>query len=269
MITFLALATAFCYALGAACQHAVAASRAESGLSFFAMLVRRPLWLFGNVSNAVGLVLQSLALGRGDLIYVQPLLLVAVVLSLLMTAALRRERPGIREWGGSALIVGGVLAFLISLKGVHGNESESLNRWLWCGGVLGALAVSCIVVGHRVARATLYAAASGLLFGGTAALIKLAFTTLPDVFAHWPIYAILVVTPSAFYWLQRAYQSGPLAASFPVVIALDPLVSAVLGLFLFGERVTLDVPLMCLMGIGILLAMAGIAILAGSRFVVN
>lgn len=340
MVTLLAVAAAFCYALGAALQHAVASVPATSPLgdaagsgvdapsrrdsaaparsplgdagvggvegdgrgrhasppafvesvfdgksaaagsgeawraerragaaAFLAALARSPSWQAGNVLNAVGWALQAAALARGELSYVQPLLLLSAVMSLPLTAWLRGDRAGAREWGGALVLLAGVSAFLLGAAPHPSGDSGNATAWGWTFAGLGLACTVSLAMARGPRTATALAVAAGIIFGVAAALTKATVDTGLGFFSHWPVYALVVATSLGFYWMQRAYQSGPLAASFPVIIALDPLVSVLLGVLLFGERISGDVGHRVLALTGTVVTLVGIAILSKSRFI--
>lgn len=269
MVTLLALGAALFYALGAALQHAAAAEQRDVGMRFVLALFLHSTWLMGYALNACGFGLQVAALSRGQLVYVQPILLLSVVLSLPITAIVRGDRPGAREWSGSCLLLIGVIAFLLGTRPRGDGHAVALDAWLWSGFSIGVASMSCIWLGKRHSRhaATLYAVASGILFGLAAALAKATVDSGRAFLESWPLYALMCATPLAFYWMQRAYHAGPLAASFPVIIALDPLVSGLLGLFLYHERIALDTASLAIACSGVLAILGGIWLLSRSRFV--
>ena len=84
-IILLSLASAASYGLAAVLQHH-AAIREAPELSLRAgllvRLARRPLWLVGNVLDGVGYLFQFLALRRGSLALVEPLLVLSLVFAL-------------------------------------------------------------------------------------------------------------------------------------------------------------------------------------------
>ena len=276
MVTVLAVAAAFCYALGAALQHAVAADPASlpqgdgarSGAAgFLVRLARTPGWQAGNVLNALGWGLQAAALARGELSYVQPLLLLSVVLSLPLTASMRGDRAGVREWGGALLLVAGVSAFLAGAEPGPSQRTVEATSWMWAFVAVGLTCAACLALARGSRAATALAVAAGLVFGLAAALTKATVDTGLGFLSHWPVYALVIATALGFYWMQRAYQSGPLAASFPVIIALDPLVSVLLGVLLFGEQVSTAPAHQALALAGASAIVGGIAVLSRSCFI--
>ena len=83
--------------------------------------------------------------------------------------------------------------------------------------------------------------AAGLSFALVAACTKLAteqwqhgFFTL---FSHWQIYALIITGVLSIVMLQNAYGAGPLAVSQPAMEIIEPLVSVMMGVVLFGDSV--------------------------------
>ena len=111
-----------------------------------------------------------------------------------------------------------------------------------CIGV-GVLAV-CVFLGRRATSAVRSAAfngiAVGVIYAATAALIK----NLTDIvvrhpayiFVSWQLYAVVVLGACGVLLSQIAFQSGPLTASLPATATVDPLVSVVVGVVVFDER---------------------------------
>jgi hypothetical protein len=60
------------------------------------------------------------------------------------------------------------------------------------------------------------------------------------MFTHWPVYALAVSGLTGVLLEQWALQSGPLRVSQPFLVIVDPLVSIVLSMWLFGEHFAAD-----------------------------
>jgi hypothetical protein len=58
------------------------------------------------------------------------------------------------------------------------------------------------------------------------------------MFAHWPIYALIVVSITAELLDQTALHVGPLSISQPFIVIVDPMVSIVLSVWIFDEVFT-------------------------------
>ncbi|GAB3975715.1 hypothetical protein GCM10027615_43740 [Plantactinospora veratri] len=140
--------------------------------------------------------------------------------------------------------------------------------WLGVALIGGALVAVCLLLAHRAtgaARGTLLGIASGLLYAGTASLLKTVaervtrdpLSTLTD----WHLYALAVVGFASVALNQNAFQNGPLAAPLTAITLVDPVASVVIGVTAFHEtlsfgglRLLVEVPAILAMGFGIWLA---------------
>ena len=84
--------------MGSALQHraASAVSTRNPGQRVIARLLRRRSWVFGLLLSAVAFGLHALALSRGELALVQPVIVSGIVFAVLFGAALDRHRPAPR-----------------------------------------------------------------------------------------------------------------------------------------------------------------------------
>jgi len=62
------------------------------------------------------------------------------------------------------------------------------------------------------------------------------------VFDHWPLYALVITGILGAVLTQAAFNAGPLSASQPALLIVDPLASIILGVLIFGERLNSSVP---------------------------
>ena len=87
----------------------------------------------------------------------------------------------------------------------------------------------------------LFAAATGVLFGVTAALTKSTVVLLgrhgAGMASRWEPYALLVLGGMGFVLNQQAFQAGSLTASLPTLTVVEPVVAAVIGVMMFHESV--------------------------------
>src|SRR3984885_14882698 len=191
------------------------ASATNSGL--LVRMARRPLWLAGIASDAVGFIAQAAALRFGQLAVVQPLLVLSVVFALPLGARLGNQRVGRSE--------------------------ASLSQWVIAGIACAAACAPLSLLGRRgsaARRAAFLGAAAGILFGLTAALTKSVVDELHlgvvHVIASWEPYALAGVGYVSMTFNQLALNTGALAATIASSTALDPIVSVALGLTLFDEH---------------------------------
>ena len=145
MVVVIALGSAFCYAAATALQQRSARQATAAGLHprLLVDLAHRPLWQLGIAANVAAYGLQFLALGRGSLVLVQPLLVSALLFALPLGALLSRARVHRREWIGAVAIVAGLSSFLSVAAPARGRTTISFGAWAF---LAAACAVPIVVV---------------------------------------------------------------------------------------------------------------------------
>jgi len=270
----LALVAALLFALGTVLQQRAGLEAPDGGSSSSLLLrmARRPVWLAGIASDALGFVAQAAALGIGRLAVVQPLLVASVVFALPLGARLTGQRVRRADVGAAILVVGALAAFLTIADPSGGRDDAPLGEWLVAGGACIAVCVPLVLLGRRgpaPQRAAMLGIATGVLFALSAALTKVVVDELDDgvfeIFLSWHVYALVAVGYASMTLNQLALNTGSLAPAVATSMAFDPIASVVLGLTLLDESLhasPLDL-------VGTLLALAaalvGMAILARSQ----
>lgn len=246
----LALASAGLFAVGTAVQQraAVAHPGTDQGhVRLILSLARRPAWLLSNLALIAGVVLHGVALSKGALIVVQPLLVTGLLFTMPLSARLHRRRVTLAQWLWAIVTVVGLALFLLLSRGSSGHLRPDLdaNR---SGIVVAAVTLSVVGVtglaaalwrGPR-AKAALYGVASGTAAGLAAAALKATTGLLGDPHfgafrSSYPYLAVALGTV-AFILSQAAYRSGPLPASVPALTLADPVASIAVGIGLFAEQ---------------------------------
>jgi drug/metabolite transporter (DMT)-like permease len=243
-----ALGASACSAVASALQHrAAVAVRAAGGRALRATLTHR-LWLVAVLLQGCGFLLHATALGLGQLVVVQPLLVCVVLFALPLNRLLRREPITVREIGLAALLVAGLAGFLITAAPnvVIGPETADPIPAV-VATVTGAVAVAALVcLAARSAcaahwRARLLGAAAGILFAAQAALLKSTVGLLGRgvgaLVGNWQPYVLIVVGLGGILCCQVAFRAAPLATSLPVVNTVNPLLGIVAGAVIYHENV--------------------------------
>ncbi len=244
-----AIAAAVAYGASTAVQHSAAhtgTGRADArGLLG---LVRNPRWLLAIGGDGLGLVFQVIALATGPVVLIQPLLVLAVPVSLPVGWALGGPRPRGADYAACAAILGGLGAFF-GLLGNPGAGTAMSGRAALIASViaLAAGAGACLAVRGRGAgvRAAVYGAVAGGWYGLVGVLLNTASTVWRqdglDGFSRAaglvPLIAIIVVGGCALAVTQISFQVGALAASFAANEATAPVVAVILGGTLLHENV--------------------------------
>src|SRR5438477_5508139 len=164
MVVAIALASAFCYAAATALQQRSARQATPAGIHprLLVDLARRPLWQFGIAANVAAYGLQFVALGRGSLVLVQPLLVSALLFALPIGASLSRAPVHRREWAGAVLIVAGLSSFLAVAAPGRGRTTISFGTWAFLAAACAApIALLVAASRHRPERARAMFLAAG------------------------------------------------------------------------------------------------------------
>jgi len=277
MVVTIALASALCYAAAMVLQQRSArASDPDASLRprLVVQLARRPAWLAGVVANVAGYGLRFVALGRGSLTVVQPLLVTSLLCALPTSARLHRQRLRRPEWAAALAVAAGLALFLVLGGRASGRAGAGAGAWLAAAAAVGVPAALLVSLGRRRAgpgRAALLAGAGGALLALTAALTKAVATAsrahLLHVLVTWQPYALVAAGAVAVVVVQSAFAAAPLTASLPVLMVVEPLASVAIGVALFHEH--LATGLGAAMGevTGLVLVAVGVAWLAGSALV--
>ncbi|MGO9344398.1 MAG: DMT family transporter [Acidimicrobiales bacterium] len=246
-IVLLSLASAASYGVAAVLQHRAAVREPlqqtmQAGL--LVRLARRPVWLIGNALDGVGYVFQFLALRRGSLILVEPLLVLSLVFALPVAAWLEHRRISAAELAPTGVIAAGLALFLGIARPGIGHPRAPIEAWAVLTGVIAAACVILILVAHGRSRrlaAVLLAFGSGMTFGYVAALTERTGRILDGGIVHtlstWEPYALIAGGAVALLLTQSAFNAGELRLSLPTLTVAQPLVAVLIGLAMFGERI--------------------------------
>jgi drug/metabolite transporter (DMT)-like permease len=241
-----ALLSALCTAANLVFQHQAsgeAPAGADHGWRLLRHLVVQPLWLVGLAVMAVGFVCHAVALHFGQLSLVQPLLVTELVFVLVLRRVRIGERLGRRPWIAASVTCAGLAVLLVVADPSPSSTVPTARGWVTAIVVVAVLAGGAALVarfGPRRLRATMYGASAGLVWAIDAAFVKTTTDVLAadgwwPMFVHWPVYALVGSGVVGALLLQAALHAGPLSASQPAVVTVDPLASIVLGVWLFHE----------------------------------
>jgi drug/metabolite transporter (DMT)-like permease len=217
-------------------------------LRMFADLVHRKAWLSAVALMTTSFIFASAALGTGELASVQLVIVLELPMTLIGGSILFGTHLRIRDWAAVAAMTGGVISLLALLDPKQGGPTPHPAPYLWIlgvaanGGAIVALYVAARAHPNNNARAALLGLACGFSYGLTAAFTK----GFADQFSHggvvkvlssWQIYATITAGLVSVWLLQNAYEAGPLAASQPGITLVDPVISTLWGVVVFGEQV--------------------------------
>ncbi len=246
MVIVFALLAALCNAVSVTTRHiaSVADPHRSAGWRLIIYLLRNPVWLLGWAAQAGAFVFQALALHNGEVSVVQPLLVIELVLTLVLRRVWIHQTVRPAAWSGGALTCVGLAVFLAVSEPQGGQLTPASSHWTvaivaCAAGVAVLMALGRL--GGSGLRAALWGSAAAIAWALVAVFIKTTTDTITQfgvggMFTHWPVYALAVGGLAGVLLEQWALQSGPLRVSQPFLVIVDPLVSIILSIWLFGEH---------------------------------
>jgi hypothetical protein len=212
-------------------------------LGLMAHALRRGVWIFGFVLMVFSFLFQAVALHFGQLSEVQPVLTLELLFLVFVLAVWFRFNVGTREYVGALAAGAGLAGFLVFADPRAGNAPPPSWEWATaaaaCGGAM-AVAVVMALRGPRWWRAALFGTASAIGFAFTAALTKAVGNYFAQdwvsIFKHPQTYGLAIFGVASVFLAQNAFHAGPIVASQSTIVLVDPLVSIIIGICLFGDN---------------------------------
>jgi drug/metabolite transporter (DMT)-like permease len=205
-----------------------------------------------------------MALDRGRVAIVQPLLVTTVVFALPLGYFLTHQHVGMREVVGSGVIVAGLALFTVFGDPAGGKDNAPGAQWLIVIVILSIVVAILLPFGKRGdagQKAAVYGTASGIMFGLAAALAKPTVEELHNglsaVLSDWETYALLAAGAVAFILQQISLGTGHLAPSVATVSVANPVIGILIGTLLLDERLARPTWHVALALIGLGCALAG------------
>ncbi|MFE3943408.1 DMT family transporter [Streptomyces sp. NPDC059118] len=272
LVLVLAVSAACCLGFGFVLQQAAASHAPRSDYlspRLLLDLMRVPSWLAGIGLMVCGMVLGALALGKGEVSVVEPLLATNLLFAMALSRHRTGQRLGRQGWSGLWLLAGGVAAFLLAGQPQGGAAVTSpLRHWLVIGVVVGiALLLTAVAKRSRSAAApALLAVAAGLLYGLQDALTRVSGQRLSGggwtaLVTGWQPYAVVVLGVTGLLLVQSAFETGPLRVSLPPLTASQPLAGIACGVGFLGDRLRTDTGALAWQAAGLAAIVVGIVLL--------
>jgi drug/metabolite transporter (DMT)-like permease len=247
LVVSLALLSAFCMGLGIVIrQRATMQIPADESLSttMFKTLVRTPRWWAGTGLAVLGFVFHALALARGSLLLVQPILVSSLLFALPIGAWLASRRVTTAEWAWAVALTAALTVFILLTHTKPGHYRPPVEAWSIATVLLLPLAAICVVAAARTAgrwRAVLLAAPVGIMFGTIAVLTKIAMhrLTVGGLLSMLSVpapYLLIALAIGGTMLQQSAFHAGALQVSVPTTVILEPIVAVLLAVIVLGEN---------------------------------
>nr|WP_250405327.1 DMT family transporter [Streptomyces cellostaticus] len=272
LVLLLAVSAAACVGFGFVLQQS-AARQAPLGdfLSFRLLLdlMRVPRWLGGVALMVAGMVLGAVALGKGEISLVEPLLATNLLFALALSRLRTGRSLGRQGWAGLGALAGGVSAFIVAGEPRGGSAvTDPVRHWLIIGTMLGAaLALTTCAKRSRLdGGPVLLATAAGLLYGVQDALTRICGTRFAaggftELLTGWQPYGVLALGVTALVLVQSAFETAELRMSLPALTAAQPLAGILCGVGFLGDRLRTDTGALAWEAAGLAAIVAGIVLL--------
>lgn len=245
LAVILALLSAVLIAVGTVWRHRIlraGQARSEANDAPLTSL-RRPAWWLSVAVALLAYALQAAALAFGSLLIVQPILVLSLMLTLLLSA-----RVAHRPMSRAETVWAWVLTVAVGLVIVVGKPqpgTREVPAWEWVAvcalGALGTVAAFAFASRRSPhTKALTYGLACGAIYGLLAVFAKVAMDALAHggvaaMLACWQFWAVIVSALAGVLVQQYAFGAGDLSASLPASKVAEPIVALALGYAMLGE----------------------------------
>src|ERR1700722_17191460 len=220
-----------------------APKEASMKLSLITHAIHRRVWVYGMALMVGSFALQAPAPARGRFSVVQPILTLELPFLVLILVFWFGQRIGWHEVVGASASAGGLAAFLTFANPQGGDEVPNVQTW----GIASFAGVIAIVTSVGLARrgppawrAAWFGAAAAISYAFTASFAKEVTEQIGHKwygpFLSWQIWGMAVAGILGVFLTQNAFHAGPVTASQSTLVIVDPLVSLLLGIGLFGDN---------------------------------
>jgi len=267
------LVAALLLGIGFVLQQSSAESAPEShflSVRLFGDLFRKRKWLAGIVCMILGQILAAWSIGHLALSLVEPLLTTNLLVALILAVPLSHQTLGITEVAGALLLIAGetILSVARSIEPI-GESFGSFSHWP-AAAVIAGIAFAAVQAGrHRSGkrRATLVGLGAGLIFGIQDALTRQTLQILQShgmsgLLHSWSAYCLVATGAVGLLLMQSAFNSGPLRSSLPTITAGEPVAGILLGIVVFGDRISLTPESLAMHAGGIAALVVGVILVA-------
>ncbi len=250
--------SAIFFAIAAVIQQFKASLQGENlnlHLSLIGKLLKQPMWLLGIGSSLAGFIFQAVALLKGSLALVQPLLVLGVVFALPISAGFIHKRAmTAKEWAASFFVASGLIAFLVVAQARGGSRVAGLHTWIIIICSTAVVSIAIILMSRRAkisSRSTMQATAAGLINGLAAAFTKEVthnlymnykashniFTSIIKETYSWEFIALIIDYAIVLFLVQSAFQGDQIGWSLPALTVSNPVISLIIGVAGFKETI--------------------------------
>lgn len=240
---------------------------------FMKRLSKNTKWLGAFGLQVLAFLFQAAALRKGSLIEVQPIMTIDLIFLLIILHFNKHVSIGKRELLAIFMICVGISCTLLFAKPVAGQRPYSVSSLIF----VICLAAAVIMIGIFIVRRTqtssyralIAAMAAGISFAIVDVFAKIVSRQISlgilTVLSGWQVWCLFAVGIVSIIMTQNTYGSGPVAVSQPTMEIVEPVVGVILGIYIFGDSVSLDPLNLAFSLVAALIACGGIVILSHSK----
>jgi hypothetical protein len=222
----------------------------KAGLNFgqILRLLRSPWWAIGTLLLGLAVLCQLTSLGFAPIIVVQPLGVVALVITSLVNARVSKQKLTKEAIRAITFCVAGIAVFVTVAAFVAQetviNATQLVIILVILGVVVVILGVAFVVFRKRF-TAIFYVISAGVLYGFVATLAKVVINRVLsgnfEGLSVFAIVALLVAMAVGAYFVQTAYSVGSPDLVIAGLTVVDPLIAVSIGIVVLREAA--DAPL--------------------------
>lgn len=232
----------------------------------------KPLFWLGFALMVLGYAFHVASLGLGELAVIQVIFVSQLVFILPFAKLISKTTVTRSDWLGAIVVTVGIAVFVLFAQPSAGTHWAPADKWLVAISVIAVGCAILIVVGYRFTggtRAALLGASGGLINGLVAPLttetIDVASRGVSALLLSWQLWVTLIAALLGVLFPLMAFRAGPITASFPAVMSLNPIVATILGVYLFGQVLSGGVVAITMMAISAVVIFIGIVWLSRSK----
>ena len=274
----LMVASTVLIALAATVQHSEVGKQSGSGqkeaLSSgqFLALIRSPKWWLGMIFNGAGAGVAVAALLLAPVTITQPLSVLAVPWTVLLTSRLHRQPVSPATWRAVGLTILGALIFAYTTITYGPDHEEFSESGLVLGTIVGfAIAGGIALLAHYGPakwRSVAWASAGAFIFGLESGIVKalgeyVARGDWRTSVSFW-VLAVLVAVGALLgtALVQQGYATGAAETVVGAVNVVGPLAAVIFGVAVLGEGVNYTWVAVMLLLVAAAVSMSGVASLS-------
>lgn len=217
---------------------------ASSGLSLdhILRLFGRPSWIFGSLMLVCAVAFQIGSLSLSPLLVVQPLGVVALVVTAVLNSKVSQVRLDQPVRAAITMCVVGVVIF-VSVAAFTAQDSPVSGLELAIILVIFAAVLTALIAAYLAFRyrsyAIMYVVGAGILYGFVATFAKVILVRIMaenwDALTWMAIISLAVGALVGMVFVQNAHSSGPPDLVIAGLTVVDPIVAICIGIFVLGE----------------------------------